>query len=226
MACTAKAARWPAPQPDTLHYRQQIAPFLLPVEARPYSLTGGRPAAIVDYSSRNTAFASPARRLLKRMASHKTFSQHLIGQASLERPSFFYAYAGMWLHLLVGALLILFFGSFSFVKTLPSLMLGSVSIGILIYSLLTREYALLINVLSYILSMIRTLSPATLGIVFLPVAIIVTIVSGYSLLSKEYRKYSREQCPRSSNDEIPIYITVLIGFAVMLICIYGLSLLR
>ena len=209
MACTAKAARWPAPQPDTLHYRQQIAPFLLPVEARPYSLTGGRPAAIVDYSSRNTAFASPARRLLKRMASHKTFSQHLIGQASLERPSFFYAYAGMWLHLLVGALLILFFGSFSFVKTLPSLMLGSVSIGILIYSLLTREYA-----------------PATLGIVFLPVAIIVTIVSGYSLLSKEYRKYSREQCPRSSNDEIPIYITVLIGFAVMLICIYGLSLLR
>ena len=160
------------------------------------------------------------------MARHKTFSQHLIGQASLERPSFFYAYSGMWLHLLVATILIICFGSFSLVNTLPSLMIGSVSIGIIIYSLLTREYTLLVNVFSYVLSMIRALSPATLGFVFLLVAIIVAMVSGYFLLSSEYKKYSREISPGSANDGIPIYITVLTGFAVILICIYGLSLLR
>ena len=160
------------------------------------------------------------------MARQKAFSQHLIGQASLERPSFFYAYSGMWLHLLVGSILILWFGSFSLINTLPSLMIGSLSIGILIYSLLTREYALMVNVFPYALSMIRALSPGTLGFVFLLVAIIVAMVSGYFLLSSEYKKYSREISTGTRNDGIPIYITILTGFVVILICIYGLSLLR
>ena len=160
------------------------------------------------------------------MARSRTFSQHLVGQATLERPSFFYAYSGMWLHLLVGSALIGIFGQFSLLTTLPSLVIGSLSLGILIYSLLTREYGLLVNLVSYALSMVKALSPNTIGFLFLLIAVIVSLSSGYFLLSSEYKRYSREISGDSGQHGIPLWITILTGVFVILICIYGLSLLK
>ena len=160
------------------------------------------------------------------MAPTRTFSQYLIGQASLERPCFFYAYSGMWLLLFIGAILLLLFGSIPLLETLPSLVIGSFSLGILIYSLLAREYALLVNFASYTLSMIRAVSPETLGFVFLLIAIITALVSAYFLLSGEYQRYNREEFDESyAKGGIPLWITVIMGITVILICIYGLSLL-
>ena len=159
------------------------------------------------------------------MARHRSFSQYLIGQTSLERPCFFYAYAGMWLHLLIGTALLFFFSQWPLITTLPSLVIGSFSLGILIYSLLSREYSLLVNLASYALSMIRVLSPNTLSFIFLLIAIIISLVSGYFLLSSEYQRYNMETSSNGVAIGIPIWITVLTGVCVILICIYGLSLL-
>ena len=159
------------------------------------------------------------------MARHRTFSQYLIGQASLERPCFFYAYSSMWLHLFIGATLLFAFSQWPLIRTLPSLVIGSFSLGILIYSLLSREYALLVNLAAYALSMIRALSPDTLGFIFLLIAIIIALVSGYFLLSSEYRHYNREIFNNADEGGIPLWITVLTGVCTILICIYGLSLL-
>ena len=154
-----------------------------------------------------------------------TFSQYLIGQISLERPCFFYAYAGMWLHLLAGAILLLVLSQLPLRHTIPSLIISSFSLGILLYGLLAREYALLVNLVSYTIGIVRTLSPQSLSFVFLLVAIIVALVSAYFLLSSEYRRYNRELSDNEAEGAIPLWISVLMGTTVLLLCIYGLSLL-
>jgi hypothetical protein len=160
------------------------------------------------------------------MARHLTFSQYLIGQTSLERPCFFYAYSVMWFHLFIGTILLFFFAGFSLLQILPSLVIGSFSLGIVIYSVLAREYPLLVNLASYTLSMIQALSPEILGLVFSLIAIIIALVSGHFLLSSEYRHYSRE-ISNNGDDEggILLGLTVATGITVILICFYGLSLL-
>ena len=113
------------------------------------------------------------------MPPTRTFSQYLIGQASFERPSFFYAYAGMWLHLLIGTILFLLFATSSWLEVFPSLVIGSFSLGIFIYGLLAREYGLIINLVSYVFSMIRTMAPETMGFVFFLIAILTALVSAF-----------------------------------------------
>ena len=161
------------------------------------------------------------------MPPTQTFSQYLIGQASFERPSFFYAYAGMWLHLLICAILFLLFATSSWLEVFPSLVIGSFSFGIFIYGLLTREYALLINLASYAFSMIRTMAPETMGFVFFIIAIITALVSAFFLLSSEYQRYNREKLNGGPYETtvVPTWITVVMGIVVLLIFFYGLNLL-
>ena len=158
------------------------------------------------------------------MPPHRTFSQHLTGQDSLERPCFLYAYSGFWLHLLVGVLLLLLFGPLPLRDTIAPLVIGSFSLGVLIYSLLSREYSLLVNLASYAFSMIRVVSPNTLSFGFLLIAVIIALVSGYFLLSSEYRRYAGEVYD-SPGERVPLWITILTGIVVLLLCLYGLSLL-
>ncbi|MDP7635900.1 MAG: hypothetical protein QF402_23385, partial [Candidatus Latescibacteria bacterium] len=110
-------------------------------------------------------------------------------------------------------------------SALPSVVIGSFSLGVVIYSLLTREYALLVNLISYALSMIRALAPQTVGFVFLLVAVIIALASGYVLLSREYQRYTSE-VSGLKQEGIPLWITIMTGLAVILICLYGLSLLK
>ena len=83
------------------------------------------------------------------MPRRQSFSQFLIGSADLDRPSFFYAYSGMWLHLLISVPVLIFFASVPILDALSSMAISSLSLGTIVYSILTREYGLLINLVSY-----------------------------------------------------------------------------
>lgn len=158
------------------------------------------------------------------MARRTSFSQFLIGTASLERPSFFYAYAGMWLHLIISVPVLFFVAQVPFVEALSSMAIGSLSLGILVYSLLSREYGLLVNILSYGLSIGRALDPKELTTTFLVIAIIISVASGYLLICSEYRRYVREVYD-DGEPALPLWITVSIGTTLVLLFIYGLRLL-
>ncbi len=158
------------------------------------------------------------------MTKRPTFSQYLVGQASLERPAFFYAYAGMWVHLLIGSLVLIAFFQLPILSGLATLTISSFSLGIVIYGLVSREFGLLVNVISYALTLSRTFAPEQMGIVFLIVAIISSIVSAYMLISREYNRYSVEHYGNKAAP-IPIWISVTMGIVVVLLCIYGLNVL-
>ena len=156
------------------------------------------------------------------MATRPTFSQFLIGHASLRRPAFFYAYAGMWIHLLGGAVLLLLFAHVPMLNALAALTIASFSIAIVVYGVLARQYSLMVNVVSYGLSMIAGLSPETLNIVFPILAIIFALVSGYSIMSKEYCCYLKD-VGEGRKEGMPVWIGVLVAAAIIFLCLLGLS---
>ncbi|MFA6110464.1 MAG: hypothetical protein WDA75_17005 [Candidatus Latescibacterota bacterium] len=157
------------------------------------------------------------------MSPRLSFSQYLVGHASLDRPPFFYAYAGMWLHLLVGGLVVLLLGKLTTVLSLTSMVVGSFCLGVLVYGTLAREYGLLLNLFSYGASMGRIFYPRELSSVFLLIALLIALVSGYLLLSGEYRRYNQEVFG-DRNIQIPAWISITIGTVVVLICVFGLQL--
>ena len=154
----------------------------------------------------------------------QSFSQFLIGSASLERPSFFYAYSGMWLHLIVSLPLFVFLLNVPLLDALGSIAISSLSLGIIVYSVVSREYGLLVNLVSYALSMARAIDPKVWGISFLVVAIIIAFASGYLLLSSEYRRYTREVYDGDESG-VPLWITVITGSTLILLFLYGIRLL-
>ncbi|MBT4500138.1 MAG: hypothetical protein HOC74_20585 [Gemmatimonadetes bacterium] len=157
------------------------------------------------------------------MSPKISFSQYLVGHASLERPPFFYAYAGMWLHLIVGSALVLFFTSLPFILTITSMTIGSFCLGIAIYGLFSREYGLLLNLASYASSMGRLVYPRDMSSIFLVIAILAALVSGYFLLSREYRRYNINIFD-DRTCRVPAWISITMGMVVVLICVYGLYL--
>jgi len=159
------------------------------------------------------------------VASRPSFSQYLIGHASLERPPFFYAYSGMWLHLIVGSGLLLLFTDVPVFRALTSMVLGSFCLGIVVYGILARENALFINVGSYASSMGRLAYPEELSSVFLVVAVLVALVSAYFLLTREYKRYNREVFDDQSGGRVPAWMIITMGIVVVVICVFGLNLL-
>jgi len=151
-----------------------------------------------------------------------TFAQYLVGHASLERPPFFYAYAGLWLHLLVGTAFLLLFTEISLFTTLTSMVVGSFCMGIIIYGVLSREYGLLLNLLSYASSMGKIVYSQHLGAVFPILSLILALVSGYFLLSREYKHYNRDVF-NDRETSIPGWITITMSTVVVLLCIFGLT---
>jgi len=158
------------------------------------------------------------------MPRQSSFSQFLIGSASLERPSFFYAYSGMWLHLILSVPILVFLLRVPFVDALSSMAISSLSVGIIVYSVLSREYGLLVNVVSYGISLARAIDPVYLGFPFLVIAIIIALASGYLLLSSEYRRYMRETYD-GEDSGVPLWITVAIGTTLILLFIFGIRML-
>ena len=159
------------------------------------------------------------------MPSRLSFSQYLVGHASLERPPFFYAYASMWLHLLVSCAALLILTDAYFVTLLSSMVVGSFSLGIVIYGALTRAYGLLVNALSYASSIWQVFSSGMTSTAFLVVAIIATLVSAYFLLAREYQHYNRE-VHNDSGTLVPMWMTVVMGTVVVLLFIFGLNILN
>lgn len=158
------------------------------------------------------------------MARRVTFSQFLIGSASLERPSFFYAYSGMWLHLFLGLFLLALFGSRPLLDYLSSMVFSSLSAALILYGLLSREYGLLVNLGSYALSLLPAFRPGPQPPALFLVAVIVGLGSGYFLLSREYRRYSREVYS-DEDGGLPVWMTVLMSTVLLLLFIYGISLI-
>jgi hypothetical protein len=158
------------------------------------------------------------------MPSRLSFSQYLVGHASLERPPFFYAYAGMWLHLFISCAALLTFADADIITLLSSMVVGSFSLGIIIYGVLTRAYGLLVNALSYGSSIWQVFSSGNASTAFLVVAIITTLVSAYFLLSREYQHYNRE-IHSDNGTFVPLWMTVVMGTVVVLLFIFGLNIL-
>ena len=156
------------------------------------------------------------------MPRRLSFSQYLVGHASLERPPFFYAYAGMWLHLFIAIGVLAFITSAPLPKIFSSVTIGSFCLGIVIYGALAREYGLLINIGSYALSLARLFSTEILSLSFLIIAIIATLVSSHILLANEYRRYHRE-IHGDTQATIPQWLTVTMGIVLTLLCIFGLT---
>ena len=154
----------------------------------------------------------------------QSFAQFLIGSADLDRPSFFYAYSGMWLHLIVSVPILIFFVRVPTLDALSSMAISSLSLGIIVYSILTREYGLLINLASYGMSMVRAIDADLLGYGFLIIAIIVATASSYMLLSSEYRRYTKEVY-QGDETGLPLWMTVSIGCSLILLFLYGIHLL-
>ena len=74
----------------------------------------------------------------------------------------------------------------------------------------------------YGLSMITALSPEELNIVFPVLAVILALVSGYSVMSREYHRYVKE-VGRGGEAEMPVWIGILVAVAIISLCLLGLS---
>ena len=158
------------------------------------------------------------------MPRRTAFSQYLLGALSLERPPFFYAYSGMWLHLIL-SLALLPFLAVPMLNALSSLAIAGLSMGIVIYSLMSREYGLLINAFSYGLAIaqLTPLSKADHAALML-VAILIALASCYLILSEQYRKYIKEVF--GDDHGIPIWITGITILVVIMLFLYGLTLVN
>lgn len=151
------------------------------------------------------------------------FAQYLLGSISLERPPFFYAYAGMWLHLFLCLVLVPLL-ALPFLDSLSALLIASLSLGIVIYSVLAREYGLLINVFSYGLSLAQLTSLKAHHAPLMMVAILIALASSYLILSQQYRRYIREVF--GDDHGIPIWIAGLTLLVVIMLFLYGLTLVN
>ena len=158
------------------------------------------------------------------MAARPTFSQHLMGLASPHRPAFFFAYAGMWIHQFIGAGLLVFFDHVPMLEAFAALTIASFSIALLVYAVLSRQYSLLVNAVSYGLSMTSALSPGSLHFVFPFLAVTIALVSGYAMMSREYCRYA-EEVGGGRQEGMPVWIGVLVAVVIISLCLLGLSML-
>jgi|TARA_B110000495_G_C22942380_1_gene551444 uncharacterized membrane protein YidH (DUF202 family) len=131
----------------------------------------------------------------------------------------------MWLHLFISCAALLTFADSDIITLLSSMVIGSFSLGIIVYGILTRAYGLFINALSYASSMSQVFSSGSVSTAFLVVAIITTLVSAYFLLSREYQHYNRE-IDNDNGSLVPLWMTVVMGTVVVLLFIFGLNILN
>ena len=150
-----------------------------------------------------------------------SFAQYLTGSGSRGRPIFLFAYCGMWLHLLVGIPLLILKLEVPPADTVGSMAISSLSAGIILYGILSREYGLLVTLVPYGLGMARAFAPETRGLDFLLVAIVIALGSGHRVLSSEYRSYRQEIF--GDDRRMPLWITALAGAALVLLFLYGIQ---
>ena len=126
------------------------------------------------------------------MPRSTTFAHYLMGHAPFKRAPFFYAYVGMWLHLLVGTGLLALSGASDWLSICAALVVGSLCVGLVLYGRLTKRYGLLINIGAYAASIARAFSTDAVVFTCFIAGLIAALVSGYSILVAEYGRYQRE----------------------------------
>ena len=149
-----------------------------------------------------------------------TFAHYLMGHAPFRRASCFYAYAGMWLHLLIGMGLLALSGARDWLSISAALVVGSFCVGLVLYGLQTKRYGLLINIGSYAASIARAFSTDPVVITCFIAGLIAALVSSYSILAAEYDRYQcevhRQPLP------LPVSVPLLLGAAIVILCILGI----
>ena len=149
-----------------------------------------------------------------------TFAHYLMGHAPFKRASFFYAYVGMWLHLLIGTVISVIFAASNGLAIFAALAVGSLCVGLVLYGLLTKRYVLLINIGAYVASIARAFSADAAVLTCFIAGLIAILVSSYSLLTAEYGLYKREVYGWA--EPLPVSATILLGAAIVLLCILGI----
>ena len=153
------------------------------------------------------------------MPKPPTFAHYLMRDASFERPPFFYAYVGMWLHLLIGTGLLALSAASDWLSIFAALVVSSFCVGLVLYGLLTKRYGLLINIGSYAASIARAFSTDAVVLTCFIAALIAALVSGYSILAAEYSRYQREV---ESPAPLPTSAALVLGAVIILLCILGI----
>ena len=153
-----------------------------------------------------------------------TFAHCLMGHAPFRRASFFYAYVGMWLHLLVGTGLLALSDASDWLSIFAALVVGSFCVGLVLYGLLTKRYGLLINIGSYTASIAPAFSTDTVVITCFIAGLIAALVSSYSILAAEYGHYQRTG--QHQPVPLPTSVALLLSAAIVLLCTYGLYLIE
>ena len=153
------------------------------------------------------------------MPRSTTFAHYLMGHAPFRRAPFFYAYVGMWLHLLIGTGILALSAASNRLSIFAALVVGSLCVGLVLYSLLTKRYVLLINIGAYVASIARAFSADATVITCFIAGLIAALVSSYSLLAAEYGRYKREVYGWAA--PLPISVTLLLGAAIVFLCAHG-----
>lgn len=157
------------------------------------------------------------------MPSRLSFSQYLLGHAAPVKPPFFYAYTGMWLHWLLAAGLGLILTESGVLHLLSALALASFALGLVIYALLARQYALCINIFSYAAYMATALS-AQAPNPLVTVALIASSVSARAVFAREYGLYHREALAEEI-PPLPTWTTALTAALILALFVFALALM-
>ena len=156
------------------------------------------------------------------MPKSTAFAHYLMGHAPFRRAPFFYAYVGMWLHLLISTGFLALSAVRDWLLIFAALVVGSLCVGLVLYGLMTKRYGLLINIGAYVTSIARAFSTDPVVLTCFIAGLIAALVSGYSILAAEYRHYQREVNHLPA--PLPMSAALLLGAAIVLLCVYGLYL--
>ena len=156
------------------------------------------------------------------MPKFTAFAHYLMGHAPFKRAPFLYAYVGMWLHLPIGTGFLVLSAAHDWLAIFAALVVSSFCMGLVLYGLLTKRYGLLINIGAYVASIARAFSTDAVVLTCFIAGLIAALVSGYSILAAEYRHYQREI--NRPPAPLPKSTALLLGVAIVLLCIYGLYL--
>ena len=147
------------------------------------------------------------------MPPRPTFARHLIGQAPQSRPPFYYAYAGLWLHLLASIGYLGLARPDDLWRQTPLLMLAALSIGLVLYAALARRYLGLLHLPVYILALGSLWGDLAPALTLIPA--VLALPSIYLVLIDEYRNYTGTAATNP-------WTVFCLGLGSLLLCLYGL----
>ena len=126
------------------------------------------------------------------MPTQLSFTQYLLGHATLKRPPFYLAYTTLWAHWVVSSALAILSVEQDTLTVLSSLALSSLALGLTVYGFFARRPVLLVNALCYasILWYLMDYSPVAWGLFIL--SAITGLTSCHVVINSEYTQYKRE----------------------------------